>query len=281
MDRICRRLADEEEHVVTAYPGPIYAERLDKANAGAQVLAFPGIWVIGDRLNHRSGEWFEGDPDAGLVSSTVMNRAAKAALRMAGVRDILVVGHPVVTGLLDKLSIDRAHVPVPDEDIVASFEKLKGFAFDGMVVTIDGVPLPAGKAQTDWFVVQRYRHLYAPGALPHLVYRRDPENIAETDHAVLGIPEGAMPDLIHLLAYDAANVTDEMQEALLSYSTAIHRDNLVALQRDHTALYVAIWRRDMAAAKRLLRIDRRRGPLPPVHPKSIRKFARHLLTARR
>lgn len=277
MDEICRRLAVEEEQVVTAYPGPIYAERLDKANAGAQVLAFPGIWVVGDRLKHQSGEWFDGDPDAGLVSATVLNRAAKAALRMAGVRDILVAGHPVVTGLLDKLSIDGMHVPAPDDDIVAKLEKLKGFAIDGKIVTIDGVPVPAGKAQADWFVVQRYRQLYAPGALPHLAYRRDPENIAEADHAALGIPEDASASLIHLLAYDAANVTDEMQEALLSYSAAIHRDNLVALQRDHTALYVAIWRRDMAAAKRLLRVERRRGPLPPVHPRSIRKFTKHLL----
>ena len=186
MDEICRRLAVEKEQVVTAYSGAIYAERLDKANASAQVLAFPGIWVIGDRLKHRSGEWFDGDPNAGLVSSTVMNRAAKAALRMAGVRDILVVGHPVVTGLLDKLSIDRAHVPPPHDDIVAKLEKLKGFAIDGKIVTIDGVPVPASKEQADWFVVQRYRQLYAPGALPHLVYRRDPDNIAEADHAALG-----------------------------------------------------------------------------------------------
>lgn len=277
MDEICRRLADEEEQVVTAYPGPVYAERLDKANAGAQVLAFPGISVIGDRLNHRSSEWFDGDPDGGLVSATVMNRAAKAPRRMAGVRDILVAGHPVVTGLLDKLATDRANVPAPENHIVARLEKLKGFAIDGKIVTIDGVPVPAGKAQADWFVVQRYRQLYAPGALPHLVYRRDPKNIAEVDHAALGIPEGDKVSLIHLLAYDAANVTDEMQEALLSYSAAIHRDYLIALQRDHTALYVAIWRRDMAAAKRLLRIGRRRGPLPPVHPKSVRKFAKHLL----
>ena len=68
-----------------------------------------------------------------------------------------------------------------------------------------------------------------------------------------------------------------MQEALLSYSVAIHRDNLVALQRNHTALYVAIWRRDMKAAARLLRIERRRVPLPPAHSKSVRKFAKHLL----
>jgi hypothetical protein len=277
LGEICCRLADEEEKVVTAYSGPLYAKRLEKAGAGAQVLAFPGIWVIGDRLNHRAGEWFDGDPDAGLVSATVMNRAAKAAMRMAGVRDILVEGHPVVTGLLDKLSIDRAHVPGPDVDIVAKLEKLKGFAIDGKIVTIDGVPVPAGKAQADWFVVQRYRPLYAPGALPHLIYRRDPENIAEVDRATLGIPKCDKASLIHLLAYDAANVTDEMQEALLSYSTAIHRDYLVALQRDHTALYVAIWRRDMAVAKRLLRIGRRCGPLPPVHPKSVRKFAKHLL----
>lgn len=276
MEHLCRGLADDEEDIVTAHSSPIYAERLDKANAGAQVLALPGVWLVADRLKHRSNEWFDGDPDAELVSATVMRRAAKAALHMPGVRDILVVGHPVVTGLLEKLAADRAHIPAPDLDIVAGLEKLKGFAFDGTVVTIDGVPLPAGAPQTDYFVVQRYRQLYGPQALPHLVYRRDPDAIAKADYAALGIADGAKPDLIHLLAYDAANVTDDMQEALLTYSTAIHRDNLVALQRDRPALYVAIWRRDMATAKRLMRV-RRAPPLPPSNPKSVRTRGKRLL----
>lgn len=261
---------------MTAYSSPIYGDRLDKANAGAQVSAFPGIWLIANRLKQRSTEWFDGDPDAGLVSATVMKRAAKAALRMPGVRDILVVGHPVVTGLLEKLDADRGHTPAPDPDIVAGLEKQKGFAFDGTIVTIEGVPLPAGKPQTDYFMVQRYRPLYAPRTLPHLVYRRDPEVIAQADHAALGVATDAKPDLIHLLAYDAANVTDDMQEALLSYSTAIHRDSLVALQRDRPALYVAIWQRDMVTAKRLMRV-RHAPPLPPSNPKSVRTQAKRLL----
>lgn len=258
------------------YSNPVYAERLDKANAGAQVLAFPGVWLVGDRLKQRSNEWFDGDPDAELVSATVMKRAAKAALRMPGVRDILVVGHPAVTELLEKLDADRAYIPAPDPDIVARLEKLKGFAFDGPIVTIDGVPLPAGKPQTDYFMVERYFWLYGPSASPHLVYRRDPNAIAEADHAALGVADGAKPDLIHLLEYDAANVTDDMQEALLSYSAAIHRDNLVALQRDRPALYVAIWRRDMQAAKRLVRV-RNNLPLPPSNAKSVRSRAKRLL----
>lgn len=276
MDRICRRLAVEEENIMNAYSGPIYAQRLDKANARAQVIALTGAWEGAGRLKQRANEWFEGDPDAGLVSATVMSRAAKAAMRMPGVRDILVVGHPKVEELKKKLAADRAHIPAPDLDIVAGLEKLKGFAFDGTIVTIDGVPLPAGKPQTDYFMVQRYRPLYGPRALPHLVYRRDPDAIGEADHATLGVAKGAKPDRIHLLAYDAANVTDDMQEALLSYSTAIHRDNLVALQRDRPRLYVAIWRRDMATAKRLMRV-RRDLPLPPSNSKSVRSRAKRLL----
>ncbi len=101
MDDIRRRLAVEKEDDVTASAGPTYAQRLDKSNAGAMVSAIPGVWLIADRLKQRSSEWFDGDPDAGLVSATVMKRAEKAVARLSGVRDILIVGHPVVTGLLD------------------------------------------------------------------------------------------------------------------------------------------------------------------------------------
>lgn len=261
---------------MTAFSSPISGERLVRANAGAQVLAFSGVRPIADRLKLRSNEWFDGDPDVALVSAAVMKRAAKAALRMTGVRDILVVGQPVVTGLIEKLNADRTHIPAPDLDIVAKFEKLKGFAFDDLVVTIDGVPLPAGKRQTDYFVVHRYRQLYAPGVQPHLAYHRNPATIGKSDYLALGIADNVKPDLIHMLAYDAANVTDEMQEALLSYSAAIHRDNLVALQCDHPELYVAVWRRDMAKAKRLIR-GRRYRPLPRSNPKSLHTRAKRLL----
>lgn len=261
---------------MTAHAGPLYGERLNKASAGAQVLAFPGVWCIAERLQQRSNEWLGGDPDAELVSAAVLKRAAKAALRMPGLRDILVVGHPVVTRLVEKLDADRAHIPAPDLRIVTELEKLQGFAFDGTIVSINAVPVPAGKRQTDYFMVQRYRSLYGPQALPHLVYLHDLNAIAEADHAALGVADGATPDLIHLLAYDAANVTDDMQEALLSYSTAIHRDNLVALQRDRPSLYVAIWRRDMQLAKRLARV-RRDLPLPPSNTKSVRTRAKRLL----
>lgn len=277
MDCIRRRLAVEEEDVVTACSDPIYGERLDKANAGAQVSAFPGIWVIADRLAVRWADWFDGDSDAGLVSAAVMKRAAKETQRLPGLRDILVVGHPVVTGLVEKLAADRDRIPAPDPIIVERLSQLGGFESDGLIVTVDGVPLPAGEQQTRYFIVQRYRQLYSPRVLPHLVYRRDPDTIAEADYATLGVAKGAKPDLIHLLAYDVAHVTDDMQETILSYSSAIHRDNLGALQRDHAELYVAIWRRDMKAAKRLLR-GLRNAVLPPSHPKSrIRAHAMRLL----
>lgn len=262
---------------MTAHFGAMHRDRLDKPHARAKVLAFPGIWLIADQLKKQSDEWLEGDPDAGLVSQTAMTLAARAGRRMVGVRDILCIDHPVVVALHEKLVIERTHIPAPDKAIVATLSKLNGFKFDGLVATIDGVPLPAGKAQTDWFIVQRYRPLYSSRALPHLIYRRDPENMVEADRAALGVADGVGSALIHLLAYDAANVTDEMQEALLSYSAAIHRDNLVALQRNHTALYVAIWRRDMRSAMKQVQNARRRGLLRPPHPKSVRKFAIHLL----
>lgn len=276
MDSLCRRLAVEEEDDVIASAGPIYAQRLDKSNAGALVSAIPGVWLIADRLKQRSSEWFDGDPDAGLVSATVMKRAEKAAARLPGARDILIVGHPVVTRLVDGLAADRARIPAADHDLVERLAKLTGFAFDGTIVTIDGVPIPAGGPQTAYFMVLRYAHLYNPQALPHLVYRRDPDGISKTDHATLGVADNDRPAHIHLLAYDAANVTDEMQEALLSYSTAVHRDTLVAVQRSRPALHVAIWRRDMVKARRLARILRV-PPLPLPKVGSARSAAKRLL----
>ena len=180
---------------MTAHFGAMHGDRLDKRHARAQVLAFPGIWSIADRLKKQSDEWLEEDPDAGLVSQTAMTLAARAGRRMVGVRDILCFDHPVVIALREKLVIEHAQIPAPDKAIVAALSKLNGFKFDGLVVTIDGVPLPAGKAQTDWFIVQRYRPLYSSRVLPHLIYRRDPENIIDADRRALGVPDGVAPAL--------------------------------------------------------------------------------------
>ncbi len=168
-------------------------------------------------------------------------------------------------------------MPAADPEIVEKLALLEGFAFDGTVVTVLGVPLPAGDRQTNYFMALRYWPLYAPGTLAHLVYGRDLAAIAESDHVALGVGDGERPDLVHLLAYDAAHVTDDMQETLLSYSTAIHRDNLVALQRHHPGLYAALWRRDMDAAKKIVR-RLRNAALLASNPKSrVRRHAVRLL----
>ncbi len=138
------------------------------------------------------------------------------------------------------------------------------------------MPLPAGAPQTAYFTVLRYAPLYNPHALAHLVYRHDPKGVGEADYAALGVAKGDRPARIHVIAYDAANATDEMQETLLSYSTALHRDTLVALQQSRSALYVAIWRRDMVKARRLARILRV-PPLPLPKVGSVRSAAKRLL----
>ena len=277
MEHLCRRLAVEEEEVMSAHQGPIYGERIDSQLAAALIYPFRHAFPAADRMEGKlTPDELEGDALADLVPPETMARAARDALRFPGLRDILVVGHPVVTQLHDALDADRDRIPAPDPAIVAKLAIIDGFAIDGPIVAIGGVPLPAGKRQTDYYVVLRWRPLYGPGVLPHLVYCRDPGEVRAEDYAALGIGEDEDPKLIHLVAYDAATVTDEMQVALLSYGTAIHRDNLVALQESHPELYVALWRRDLEAAKVLVR--RSRPALPPSNPKSrIRSRALRLL----
>lgn len=252
--------------------------QLDRANTNAIVHAMRGVYVSASRVHAQLAEAGPvNDPDIGAVSPAVMKRAAKDALRLAGLRDILVVGHPGVSHMLDQLASDRHRVPGADSQIVDALAPLEGFAFDGKVVTIHGVPLPAGERQTSYFMAMRYWPLYAPGTLAHLVYCRDASVITPADHNALGVAEGETPDIIHLLGHDAAHVTDDMQELLLFYSTAMHRENLIALQRDHPALYVALWRRDMETAKKLARRVRN-ARLPASNPRSIvRSHAMRLL----
>ena len=52
------------------------------------------------------------------------------------------------------------------------------------------------------------------------------------------------------------HVTDEVQEKLLTYSTEIHRRNLIALQQNDVELFWAVWRRDFCA---MLQLSRRKS----------------------
>lgn len=241
---------------------------LDQKSAEAMFHALRGVHRSAARLHAQfQARGPVEDHDAGMVSPAAIASAATDAIHLPGIRDILVIGHPVVDRMLEALAADRDRFPTADMPIVDELAKLDGFAFDGLVVTIHGVPVPAGEPQTNWFMAKRYRQLYAPGTLAHLVYLRDVLAITEADREALGIGGDEQPDLVHLLAYDAAHTTDDMQETLLSYSAGMHRENLISLQADHPALYIALWRRDMEAAKALVsRLHN--AALPRSNPKS-------------
>lgn len=272
MDRLCRRLAVEKEDDVTAYPGLIYGEELSAARAHDLMKAFGGgILASARRALERPDGLSDDDPDASIAHT------AEAAIRFPGLRDILVVGHPVVANLSASLAADPDVVPAPDEDVVERLSALDGYARYDKVVTIDGVPVPAGRRQTDYYVVLRWRPLYSPFALPHLIYSRDPVDVRPADCAALGIADRKDAERIHLVDHDARHVTDETQASLLMFSTAIHRDNLAELQTSNPALFVALWRRDMREAWKLGR-KMKNGDLPASNPRScIRSRLRRLI----
>lgn len=253
MDELCRRLAVEEEVDVTAHYEPLYGEELNAATAGKLIRPFRGLWGATQRLASQASGWFADgpDPDAAMVPVAEMQRAARDAICFPAVRDVIVVGHTVSEELSAKLAENSDLIPAPEDDIVARLSELDGFARDGKVVTIHGVPVPAGRRQTDYFVVLRWRPLYSPFALPHLIYSRNPAEVRPADRKALGIDENEDPGIIHLVDHDARHVTDETQASLLMFSTTMHRDNLVALQSTNPALFVALWRRDFATAWKL------------------------------
>lgn len=264
---------------MNAHVAPSYGERLSPATATSLVHPFRGVWSAVDQLAKRPGGWFEegADPDAEMVPAAELQRAAANAIRFPGLRDVLIADHPVVQELVAKLTADPDLIPKPEPAIVAGLARLGGFATDGVVVTIDGVPVPAGRRQTDYYTVLRWRPLYSPFALSHLTYCRDPAEVRPADRVTLGIPEGEPTELMHLVVHDARSVTDEQQTSLLMFSTATHRDNLVALQELDAALFVAIWRRDIATAWKLGR-KFKPADLPPSNPKSrIRHRLRRLI----
>lgn len=272
MDSLCRRLAVEEEDVVTAYPGLLYGEELSSASARDLMKVFGGgVLASARRAMERSDGPSDDDPDERVIHD------AGSTTRFPGVRDILVAGHRVVVHLSARLAADPGAIPAPAEDVVAHLSTLDGYARDDKVITIYGVPVPAGRAQTDYYIVLRWRPLYSPFALPHLIYSRDPADVRPADRAALGIAEDEEVQRIHLVDHDARHVTDETQASLLMFSTAIHRDNLIALQTGNPALFVALWRRDLLEAWRLGR-KMRNGDLPVSNPKSrVRSRLRRLI----
>ncbi|MET0374077.1 MAG: hypothetical protein ABW128_07455 [Rhizorhabdus sp.] len=257
---------------MTAYPGLIYGEELSTARAHDLMRAFGGgVLASARRAMERPDGSSDDDPDAGMVHT------AEGAIRFPGLRDILVAGHPVVANLSAALAADPEVIPAPDEGIIERLSALDGYARDGKVITICGVPVPAGRRQTDYYVVLRWRPLYSPFALPHLIYSRDPADVRSADRAALGIADDEDAGRIHLVDHDARHVTDETQASLLMFSTAIHRDNLVELQIRNPALFVALWRRDMDEAWRLGR-SMKNPDLPTSNTRSrVRSRLRRLI----
>lgn len=208
--------------------------------------AFPGTMVFGHKALARLPEQeriaaLEDDADAGLLSAATLNQANLAS-RWPGVRDPLTASHPVTEALAAKLASLGEKVPNPDQNVADLLAAVDGFARTGHIVTINGVPVPVGAAQTALFVILRWRPLFSPLADPTRIYAGD-------------------------TAYDAVHVTDEMQAAILMVSTAVYRDQLTKLQVSAPHLFAALWMREFEAAEQLAdALDPSRLPQP--YPRS-------------
>ena len=221
-------------------------EQMSAIMADRLVRAFPGTAIIGDKALARLTKQERDDPlandaDAGLLSAATMKQA-QCPLRWPGVRDALSATHPVAKKLAAKLADLGDALPAPDERTVDRLSTIDGFARTGRIVTITGVPVPAGSRQTALFVVLRWHPLFSPVADPMRVYTGD-------------------------TGYDAAHVTDEMQSAILLVSTAIYRDQLSKLQISAPALFVAVWMREFESAERLTE-NCAESHLPQPYPRS-------------
>lgn len=254
-------MIDDEDGNIRVESDPL--ADMDIATADAMTWALRGTFFAGDAIAARFPGVAQQNPHRSRVSRAVMADAREDAVRLPGLRDILVVGHPVVTSMLEILQTDRGHLPAPEQSVLDRLARIEGFAMDGNIAMIHGVPLPAGRRQTDYYMVLRYRPLFGPDARRHIVYGRDHSALNDADRAALRLVDPSrqkdqhdiarkkIRNRIQLINYDARNVTDELQEALLLYSTAMHRDALVRLQQHDILLYVALWIRDMVAANSL------------------------------
>lgn len=223
-------------------PKPLRGEQLTPAMADALVAGFPGAAAMAEQVPEklRAVSGIADEPGAAaLVPGTA---GAAGRMRWPGVRDAVTADHPVAVTLRAALTAAPGHIPAPDPPVVALLEREEGFTREGHIVSIDGVPVPAGLEQTAYFVVLRYRNLFSPFADPARIYRGD-------------------------LAYDAANATDELQESILLVSTAIYRDQLALLQRNAPALYLAMWLRRTDVLDDLV-AGTPADLLPPPYPRS-------------
>lgn len=222
---------------MNALTGPLYGERATPTMLAACYDAFPGITTHADRIASAFPGLIAAEVDAG----DMFERQHRAQSRWPGVRNPLSERHPIAAQLRAAIDLRPDVMPESDPEIVAALKSL-GCIRVGRIVSYRGVPVPAGDDQIAYYTVMRFRPLYSPLADPALVYRGDK-------------------------AYDAAHVTDEMQESVLLVSTRVHRDNLAVLQRTTPALFLAIWMRDPDAAEKIAACTDT-SKLPPCYPRS-------------
>lgn len=238
---------------MTAHYSPHYSEQLSQAQEGALHHAFDGVLITGDMVVDRVEAMGRLDIlDAlGLQSAaTPQERARRLHARAAGtnrtnwpgLRDDLHGRHKVVTDLLDAFRAAPGAVPAPDPAIVTKLWLMKGFARDGDIITVNGVPVPASEEQLRHFVVLRYRPLFSPFADPARIYRGDAD-------------------------YDRMHTTDALQARIILVSTRSYLDSLIALHAGCFELFIAIWLRQMDRADMLIR-QMQQADLPPCYARS-------------
>lgn len=181
--------------------------------------------------------------------------------RLPGIRSKLTKSDPVVLRLLNKLKGNKADIPVPDEPAAKKLSKIAGYSRCGKLISIDGVPVPAGNEQIKFFTILRWRPLFSPLAETKLLYQRDPASISPADYYHFKIEKNIDPDrqenfplkVYHLLEYDVRHCTDEALQSSLMYCVKTHYKNLQALHIDNSALFMSVWLRDFDQIKSLAR----------------------------
>lgn len=189
-----------------------------------------------------------------LEYTTSSHTAGVYGDRLCGMRTCWQATDPeVLRFTAELLAVDR-DMPPPDERVIERLEAL-GIITErvGKIVARDGVPFPVGEQQIRFFVTLRWRWLFNPLAKLQLIGLRDTAHVQPGDRVELSGEQDHPVSLRHLIGYEAKQATDGAQEKLLTYSTMIHRQNLIALQANDVELFWAVWRRDFCAIRQLSR----------------------------
>lgn len=231
-----------DKSMTSALVGSLVAPRDDLSD---MLIAFRGLGDAAQNIEDAlpPGWGDEINLDA-LLGTTSRAALVKSNARLIGMRTAWDVGDVAMLIFTAELFSVMPIVPAPDMEIVNRLSQLEGFEREGNIVALNCVPIPAGEDQVRFFVTLRWRWLFSPLAHLHLIALRNPAKVKSEDHITLGVEPGHKPHLRHLLGYDAQHTSDETQQTLLTYSTAAHRENLIALQNYDLPLFLAVWRRD-------------------------------------